>query len=391
VYAWRVGSPEERKVGVLFNDITDRKRAEDSERRLAAIVEYSDDAIISIDLDAVITSWNHGAERLYGYSAAEAIGRPVTILIPQNRENEEPRLLARIRRGETVEHYETVRCRKDGTPVDISLTISPLKNSEGAVVGASKVARDITEKVRARETLERIVAERTAQLRDTVAELEAFSYSIAHDMRAPLRAMNGYARFLEQDFAGLLPDQGKEFLRRIWSGANRLDRLITDVLNYSKISRGELSVETVELDKLTREIIDSYPNLSQPGGTILIEGVLPPVIGNAAALTQCLSNLISNAIKFVPDGKKPQVRIGAETERDIVRICVQDNGIGISEEGQKRIFRMFQRLNPAAEFEGTGIGLTIVRKAVERMGGRIGVRSEPGAGSVFWIELRRAA
>ncbi len=390
VYAWRIGAPGEHKIGILFNDITDRRRAEESERRLAAIVAHSKDAIISIDLDAEIKSWNQGAERLYGYSAEEAVGQPVNILIPENRENEEPLILERIRRGETVEHYETVRRRKDGTLVDISLTVSPLKDTDGKVTGASKVARDITEKVRARETLERTVAERTAQLRDTVAELEAFWYSIAHDMRAPLRAMHGYARFVEEDFSEMMPQEGKEFLRRIASGAGRLDRLITDVLNYSKISRGEMQLEKVDIEKLTREIVDTYPDLSQAGATILIQAPMPAVVGNAAALTQCVSNLLSNAVKFVPEGRTPQVRIRAEIQEDIVRFSVEDNGIGIDQEGQKRIFRMFQRLNPATDFEGTGIGLTIVRKAVERMGGQVGVESEPGRGSVFWIKLKLA-
>ena len=329
VYAWRIGAPGEHKIGILFNDITDRRRAEESERRLAAIVAHSKDAIISIDLDAEIKSWNQGAERLYGYSAEEAVGQPVNILIPENRENEEPLILERIRRGETVEHYETVRRRKDGTLVDISLTVSPLKDTDGKVTGASKVARDITEKVRARETLERTVAERTAQLRDTVAELEAFSYSIAHDMRAPLRAMHGYARFVEEDFSEMMPKEGKEFLHRIASGAGRLDRLITDVLNYSKISRGEMQLEKVDIEKLTREIVDTYPDLSQAGATILIQAPMPAVVGNAAALTQCVSNLLSNAVKFVPEGRTPQVRIRAEIREDIVRFSVEDNGIGI--------------------------------------------------------------
>lgn len=390
VYAWRIGVPGEHKVGILFNDITDRKRAEESERRLVAIVEHSKDAIISIDLDGVIRSWNHGAEQLYGYRAGEVIGQPVNILIPENRENEEPSILERIRRGEVVEHYETVRRRKDESLVDISLTVSPLKDTGGQVVGASKVARDITERVRARETLERTVAERTAQLRDTVAELEAFSYSIAHDMRAPLRAMHGYARFVEEDFAEMLPEQGKEFLHRITSGAGRLDRLITDVLNYSKISRGEMRLERVDIEKLAREIVDTYPDISKSGATVLIQTPMPAAVGNTAGLTQCLSNLLSNAVKFVPPGRKPQVRIHSETKEDMVRYFVEDNGIGITEEGRKRIFRMFQRLNPATDFEGTGIGLTIVRKAVERMGGRVGVESEPGNGTVFWIELRLA-
>ncbi len=390
VYAWRIGAPEEHKVGILFNDITERRRAEEAERRLAAIVEHSKDAIISIDLNGVIRSWNQGAEHLYGYSREEAIGRPVNILIPQNRENEEPDILNRIGRGEIVEHYETVRCRKDGTTVDISLTVSPLKDPHGCVVGASKVARDITERVRARETLERTVAERTAQLRDTVAELESFSYSIAHDMRAPLRSMNGYARFLQQDFGQMIPEEGRDFLGRIASSAGRLDRLITDVLNYSKIGRGEMRLEKVDIEKLTREIVDTYPNLSQSNATILVQAPMPAVVGNSAALTQCISNLLSNAIKFVAPGRKPQVRIHTQTNEDIVRFCVEDNGLGIDREGQKRIFRLFQRLNPAADFEGTGIGLTIVYKAVERMGVRVGVESEPGCGSMFWIELKLA-
>lgn len=371
-------------------DLVERTRAEDRLREMAAIVEHSSDAIISIDLDAVIRSWNRGAERLYGYSAAEIVGRPVSTLIPPNRESEEPKILERIRRNETVEHYETVRRRKDGTDVDISLTVSPVRDSSGRLLGASKVARDITERVRAREILERTVAERTSQLRDTVAELEAFSYSIAHDMRAPLRAMNGYARFLERDFGPKLPEEAKVFLRRIASGAGRLDGLITDVLNYSRLSRGEMPRERVDLERLTREIVDTYPDLSSGGAAILVQTPMPPVIGNTAALTQCISNLLSNAIKFVPAGVQPQVRIRAEAKDGAVRFSVQDNGIGIDLEGRKRIFRMFQRLNPAAEFEGNGIGLTIVRKAVERMDGRVGVESQPGAGSTFWFELKQA-
>ena len=387
VCAWRIGDAHERKVGVLFNDITARRRAAETESRLAAIVEHSSDAILSIDLDATIRSWNHGAERLYGYTSGEAIGRTVSMLIPADRENEEPRILDRIKRSETVQHYETVRRRKDGTLIDVSLTVSPLKDPLGRVVGASKVARDITERVRARELLERTVAERTAQLRETVSELEAFSYSIAHDMRAPLRAMNGYARFLERDFAAHLPENGQHFLRRIALGAGRLDRLITDVLNYSKISRGEMPLEKVDIEKLAREIVETYPNLRDSGATVVVEGPIPAVLGNTAGLTQSISNLLSNAVKFVAPGTKASVRISGERRSEIVRFSVADNGIGIDEEGRHRIFRLFQRLNLASEFEGTGIGLTIARKAVERMNGKIGVDSTPGLGSVFWIEL----
>lgn len=371
--------------------LAERRRAEEKVRHLASIVESSDDAIISTDLNGVIVSWNKGAQILFGYSADEVVGKPVTILLPPDRANEEASILERIRHGQKIDHYETVRLRKDGTRLDISLTVSPIKDANGRVIGASKVARDIGDRVRAKEKLEQIVAERTAQLRDTVAELEAFSYSVAHDMRAPLRAMNGYARFVEEDFGHILPPEGKDFLDRIAAGAGRLDALITDVLNYSKISRGELTLGRVDLETLIREIIDSYPELQSSGATILVQSPIPAVIGNAAALTQCISNLLSNAVKFVVPGVAPQVRVYAEKKGDCIRLSVADNGIGISEEGQKRIFRMFQRLNPATAFEGTGIGLTIVRKATERMGGRVGLESQPGAGSCFWIELKRAA
>lgn len=379
-----------RQAGDYLQRIEADRKHRDSEGRLAAIVEHSSDAILSIDLDGTILSWNQGAELLYGYPPGEAVGRPVSMLIPEKREDEEPEILARIGRSQTVQHYETVRRRKDGTLVDVSLTVSPLKDPAGRVVGASKVARDITERVRAREVLERTVAERTTQLRETVSELEAFSYSIAHDMRAPLRAMNGYAQYLERDFGEKLPETGKNFLRRIAQGAGRLDRLITDVLNYSKIARGEMRLEKVDVEKLTREIVDTYPNLRESGATVLVQGPIPPLLGNTAALTQCVSNLLSNAVKFVAPGTKARVLIRGEVRGEVARYVVEDNGIGIDEEGRGRIFRLFQRLNLAAEFEGTGIGLTIVRKAVERMNGKVGVDSAPGLGSVFWIELPHA-
>ncbi|HYE32106.1 MAG TPA: PAS domain S-box protein [Methylomirabilota bacterium] len=374
----------------ITRDITAEVQAKESAAHLAAIVTYTDDAIFSTDLEGVIRSWNRGAERLYGYSSDEALGHPVQMLVPHGRQEEYRDLLGRVRRGEATGNYETVRRRKDGTLIHVALTVSPVMNSAGLIVGVSKVARDITEKIHAREQLERTVELRTAQLRDTVDELEAFSYSIAHDMRAPLRAMNSYARILETDYKQALPDEARDFLQRISSSATRLDALIIDVLNYSKIARDEMSLEKVDLEKLTREIVQSYPNFSSSGATIMIQSGIPPVIGNVGALTQTISNLLSNAIKFVAPGTAPQVRVYAEKKEKSVRIWFEDNGIGISEEGQKRIFRMFQRLNASKEFEGTGIGLTIVRKAVQRMGGAVGVESEAGRGSRFWIELKPA-
>jgi PAS domain S-box-containing protein len=374
----------------ISRDITARIRAQEQAARLVAIVEHSDAGIFSTDLEGTIRSWNRGAERLYGYSAEEVLGKPVAMLLPNDRPNEEPEIFARVRNGEPIKNYETVRRRKDGSLIHVSLTVSPLKNEVGAIFGISKVARDITDKIHAREELERIVAERTARLRETVGELEAFSYSVAHDMRAPLRAMNSYAGILEADYTAHLPSEAMDFLRRISSSAVRLDSLITDVLNYSKVARGEMTLEKVDIDHLTRDIVESYPQLHEKGATIYLQSSLPPVFGNLGALTQAVSNLLANAVKFVKPGITPEVRIRAEKKNGSIRLWFEDNGIGIPQEGLSKIFGMFQRLHPAEEFEGTGIGLTIVRKAVERMGGTVGVESQPGTGSKFWIELKAA-
>lgn len=235
--------------------------------------------------------------------------------------------------------------------------------------------------------LEKRVAERTARLSETVGELEAFSYSIAHDMRAPLRALQGYGKLLGDEYADKLDDDGRNYLRRITASALRMDLLIQDVLNYSKVARAELPLEPVDLEKLLRGILESYPMFHEGAG-ILLQTPFPEVLGNEAALTQCFSNLLGNAVKFVAPGVTPRVRVWSESRGEYVAIFLQDNGIGIAPDQYEKIFAIFQRINKG--YEGTGIGLAIVKKAVERMGGRVGVESKAGQGSTFWIELRSA-
>jgi len=246
--------------------------------------------------------------------------------------------------------------------------------------------------------LEATVAERTARLRETVQELEAFSYSIAHDMRAPLRGMHGFAQILLEDHASQLDETGKGFLDRIVSSASRMDSLIREVLNYTRVMRAETPLSPVDLQRLVQDMLASYAHLQPANAEIEIEGTLPRVMGHEAFLTQCMSNLLGNAVKFVRPGVKPKVKIWSEPRADnsnratpaIVRIWIEDNGIGIPEKDRERVFRMFDRLHPAEEFEGTGIGLTIARKAAERMGGKIGFESEVDRGTRFWIELQLA-
>jgi two-component system, chemotaxis family, CheB/CheR fusion protein len=238
--------------------------------------------------------------------------------------------------------------------------------------------------------LEKTVTERTASLRETVRELEAFSYSLVHDMRAPLRAMNSFAHVLQEDNGHQLDEKGLHYVQRISSAAERLDQLIQDVLDYTRVLRDQVSLTPVNLDELLRDLSVTYPQWTSGHAQLTIETQLPVVVGHKALLAQCFSNLVGNAMKFVAPGVSPRVRIRAEPGGNQVRISVQDNGIGIAPEQRERIFGMFQRINPASEYEGTGIGLAIVRRAVERMQGQAGFESEAGKGSTFWIELPRA-
>jgi signal transduction histidine kinase len=243
---------------------------------------------------------------------------------------------------------------------------------------------------RARQ-LDQIVEERTAELRETIQQLETFSYSIVHDMRAPLRSMRSFAGFLHSDYTDRLDANARDYLRRIMDSSARMDALITDVLNYSRVSRGSTDLAPVDLDRLVPEIIEQYPNLQEKAGSIRVARPLPKVSGNTALLTQVFSNLLGNALKFVPEGRTPQVDVCAETNHENVRIWVADNGIGVPPDQHERIFGLFQRLHRPEEYAGTGVGLAIVKRAVEKMNGRAGVESGTGNGSRFWIELRLAA
>jgi PAS domain S-box-containing protein len=235
--------------------------------------------------------------------------------------------------------------------------------------------------------LERAVAERTAKLRESIEELEAFSYSLSHDMRAPLRAITSFSEILELRFGEQLGSEGKDLLDRVISSAGRLDRLIRDVLAYSRITLAPIERTPLDAEKLIEQIIAEHPSFQEPNAEIEVQSPLLPFVGHEASLTQCIYNLLSNAIKFVPKGKQPHVRIWTEPFEKCVRLWVEDNGIGIPAEAKDRMFFMFQRFHGSTEYEGTGIGLAIVRKAVERMGGRVGVESEAGRGSRFWLLL----
>ena len=500
----------------------------DAEGYLAAIVESSNDAIIGVTLCGNITSWNRAAQQIFLYPVEEVLGKPVSLLVPAEVAGEEDLILARVRQGERVAHYETVRLRRDGERVQVSLTVSPIRDAAGVVIGASKIARDITEqkKITAVDSqlrvaidsapsgivmineageivmvnsqmerlfgytraemigqpielliparyraphpdqrtayftspqvgamghgrdlfarrkdgtefpvevglnpahttegtfvlgavidistrkkmeaelakvhsdlqqhahkLEATVAERTAHLQETIAELEGVSYSLSHDLRGPLRTIQGFAQLVLEDAAERLKPEEKDLLTKAIKAAHRLDRLIQDVLTYTRVSRQSVALDTVDVERLLRQIVDERPELRSPRAELDIESPLLPVRGHEASLTQVITNLLDNAVKFVPPERQPRIRIHSKAAGNQVELWFEDNGIGIPKEAQSRLFAIFQRVHDDKRYPGTGIGLAIVRKAVERMGGSVQLESEIDVGSRFCVRLPKA-
>ena len=237
------------------------------------------------------------------------------------------------------------------------------------------------------ESLEQTVAARTSELRDIVGELEAFSYSLSHDLRAPLRAIQAFSSIVLEEHAKDLGHAGADMLQKVLQAAKRMEQLIQGVLGFTRVSRQDMKFQTVDIDKLVHELVEERPEFKP--ADITIASPLLPMRGDIASLTQCISNLVSNAVKFIAPGAPVRVRIFTEAMDDEVRLCVADQGIGIDSEAQRKLFQLFQRQHSSSNYEGSGIGLAIVRKAAERMGGTVGVRSEPGQGSTFWLQLRR--
>ncbi len=287
--------------------------------------------------------------------------------------------------GQTSYCAEGQPIRFDGVTLDITQNKRAEEELRASRTELAEANKKLTSSAK---QLESLVEERTAKLTEIIGELEGFSYSITHDTRAPLRAVNSFSQMLAEEYADKLDDHGKRLLGRIGQAVTRMDRLIQDVLQYSKVLRDDLKLEAVKADQLVRGMLETYTDFQEPRATVVIEGELPEVLANEAALTQCFSNILYNAVKFVPAGKKPCVTVSGEVKGSVVRFWIEDNGIGIEPKYLDKIFGLFQRLSN--EYEGTGVGLSIVRKAVERMGGKAGAESELGLGSRFWLELNQA-
>ncbi len=483
----------------ITQDVTERKQAERAALLLGEIVNSSDDAIISKDLNGIITSWNISAERLFGYTADEAIGKPVTILIPADRQDEEPQILSRLKRGERVDHFETIRRRKDGSLFDISLTISPVKDKQGNILGVSKIARDITEAKRShalllasearfrqladampqivwtarpdgfldyynerwyeftglsRGTSEKINWEhmlhpddvqrcqetwnaavgsgkpynvefrlrdgrenqwrwflaRALPIRDADGkiakwfgscvdiddqkrveddlrranqDLEQFAFSASHDLQEPLRTVKIYSELLTSTYGETLGGQALQFLTFLRSGATRMEMLVRDLLTYTQVTKFERIAENADAgEALAAALANLEGSVSESGARITADP-LPTLQVHGAHLQQLFQNLIGNAIKYRSNIRPPVVHVTAERQDGHWIFAVSDNGIGIDPDYKERIFGLFKRLHTSDEYSGTGIGLAICQRIVDRYQGRIWVESEPGRGSTF--------
>ena len=370
---------ERGRIYAAARDITDRRMGEATRRRLASIVEFSNDAIITVSLDSKITTWNPAAERMSGYSADEAIGKPVSILAPQDAPDEMPRLLQQVKAGKDISHFEVRQVGKDGREADLLVSVSPLLNLDGEVEGASMIARDVTEEKRAQEELERAK--------------EEFFGSVSHELRTPLTSIIAYTELLRDFELDNLSEEGRKALEVIDRNAQRELRLVGDMLLVTRIQEGGFSLQPdrIDLRSVVADAADAARRLAERSGLELRLDLdaeeLPEMTGDPHRIGQAVDNLLSNAIKFTPSGGWIAVRL--QRRGDAAVIAVEDSGLGIPAEEQQRLFDRLYRASSALEnkIQGVGIGLSIVKAIAEAHGGSVKVESEEGVGTTFELEI----
>jgi PAS domain S-box-containing protein len=369
-----------------------------SRERLAAIVESSDDVIVSKTLDGIITSWNPAAERTFGWTPAEAVGRHITLIVPEDRREEENDVLARIRRGERVDHFETIRRAKDGRLVDMSITVSPVKNAAGHIVGASKVARDITERRRLEEQRALLLAReqearrRAEALNSAKDELLAI---VSHELRTPLNAIFGWARMIQ---SGDLDEAGRQrAVNTILRSAAAQARLVEDLLDLARIAAGNmrLDFERVNLNAIIESALETVRPAAR-AKDITLELQLDPSLGEldgaADRLQQVMWTLVMNSVKFTPAGGR--VEVSSRRGPASVAITVRDSGQGIAAEVLPYVFEPFRQEDSSSTraYGGLGLGLALVRRLVELHGGDVAAESDgKGRGSTFTVTLPLSA
>jgi PAS domain S-box-containing protein len=396
VRATAVQDEQGRPLGtaVVLHDLTELRRAGGTQDRLAAIVDSSSDAIVSKTLEGIVLSWNPGAERVFGYTAAEMIGRPITILFPPERLAEEADFLARLAKGESVAHYETVRVRKDGAPIDVSVTLSPIRDAAGRVTAVSKIARDITERKRVeREHAELLLREQRAleESRSLNRLKDEFVATLSHELRTPINAIVGWAHLMAS--GKLSAADTARAIDVIVRNAGVQTQLISDLMDLSAVVVGKmrLDIQRADLVRIVGAALESIrPSLATKGLTLdaRLDGGPVELLADPARLQQVVWNLLTNALKFTPSGGRIDVRV--ERHDAFARLVVSDTGVGIAPDVLPGIFERFQQADASTtrRHGGLGLGLAIARHLVELHGGSIWADSEGvGCGARFTVEL----
>ena len=371
----------------VARDVTEEKKAAEAKSHLAAIVESTDDAIISKTTEGIIKSWNKGAEKIFGYTSEEMIGQPIMTIIPSDRKFEEADILSRICRGERIDHFETVRVHKDGRYVDVSVTISPIFNAQGKVVGASKVAKDITDQKRAHERmqqeLEKLVSERTAQFVKANKELEGFTYSVSHDLRGPLRSIVASCMILREDYGPQLPAEAQQELDKQSKAAKKMADLIDDLLKLSRLGRQELKKTHLDITAIAKDLANEVGHGNAQCQFKIKEGM--KAYGDPPTIRLLINNLLENACKF--SNQTGEIEVGEDDGAFFVR----DRGIGFDQQYAEKMFLPFERLVLDRDYPGTGIGLANVKRIVDRHGGKVWAESAGlGEGATFHFSLPKA-
>jgi PAS domain S-box-containing protein len=360
---------------------------------LSAIVDSSEDAIVSMTLDGTITSWNDSAERVFGYSKDEAVGENVSFLVPPEMEEQQRDIIVRVQAGERVKHYETVRIGKNERYVDTNLTVSPVRDAKEEIIGASMIMQDITD----RKIMEANLKTYLGELENSNKKLEEFSHITSHDLKEPLRGLSILSSFLLEDYKDKLGEKGTEQLKRLAFLCQKMDLLINNLLYFSKLENEKTSVQKTDLNEIIEDIQQMMElSLKEKNARIVIPHPLPIISCDKIRIVEVFRNLITNAVKY-NDKEKPVVEVGflgsVETQhgREENVFYVKDNGIGIEPKYHQLIFTMFKKAPSSGEDKknGSGVGLAFAKKIIENHNGHIWLESEPGKGSTFYFTLNQ--
>ena len=385
---WKV-VVKNRKWFVNARDITEIKEVERIRNYLATVVKQSNDAIYIHNNEGQIISWNEGAEKIYGYTESEALKMKIWNIIPHHMQVEIEEIVHKILLGEKIELFETKRITKHGRLVDVLLSAAVISDPGSNQQSIAITERDITQQKIADGQISQLnkdLQNNVAELKNMNKELESFSYSVSHDLRAPLRAVNAYSKIFEEDYTGILDEDAKKLLAKINYNAQRMGTLIDDLLAFSKLGRKEVQRSLVNTKEIVETILSEI-NQASPYKAVIRVNELPTVYADSSLIRQVWVNLLSNAIKYSDKKESPEVEVGAtETEHETT-YYVKDNGAGFDMKYVDKLFGVFQRLHANSEFEGTGIGLAIVQRIITRHGGRIWADAKVNEGATFYFTL----